>query len=78
MDLMVVFERRYPVILREFSLRQGSGGKGKYSGGDGVIRDVEFRILCQVSILSERRVYRPYGLHGGEDAEFNPSKAKLI
>ena len=68
--LMVVFERRYPVILREFSLRPGSGGKGKYPGGDGVVRDVEFRIPCQVSILSERRVYRPYGLHGGGDGEF--------
>jgi 5-oxoprolinase (ATP-hydrolysing) len=72
--LTVVFERRYPVILREFSLRPGSGGKGKYPGGDGVIRDIEFRIPCQVSILSERRVYHPYGLHGGEDAEFVPPK----
>ena len=69
MEVDVVFERRYPVILREFSLRAGSGGKGKYPGGDGVVRDIEFRIPCQVSILSERRVYRPYGLHGGEDAE---------
>jgi 5-oxoprolinase (ATP-hydrolysing) len=67
--LTIVFERRYPVILREFSLRPGSGGKGKYHGGDGVVRDIEFRIPCQVSILSERRVYRPYGLHGGDDAE---------
>ncbi|KAH6652935.1 hydantoinase B/oxoprolinase [Truncatella angustata] len=64
-----VFERRYPVILREFSLRKGSGGKGQHDGGDGVIRDIEFRIPVQVSILSERRVYRPYGLAGGEDAE---------
>jgi 5-oxoprolinase (ATP-hydrolysing) len=64
-----VFERRYPVILREFSLRAGSGGRGQHRGGDGVIRDVEFRIPVQVSILSERRVYHPYGLHGGEDAQ---------
>jgi 5-oxoprolinase (ATP-hydrolysing) len=64
-----VFERRYPVILRQFSLRPGSGGKGKYNGGDGVIRDIEFRIPVQVSILSERRVYHPYGLKGGEEAE---------
>lgn len=64
-----VFERRYPVILREFSLRAGSGGKGQHNGGDGVIRDIEFRIPLQVSILSERRVYRPYGLNGGEDAQ---------
>jgi len=64
-----VFERRYPVILREFSLRAGSGGVGQHKGGDGVIRDIEFRIPVQVSILSERRVYRPYGLHGGGDAQ---------
>ena len=63
-----VFERRYPVILREFAVRAGSGGKGQHWGGDGVIRDVEFRIPMQVSILSERRVYHPYGLEDGEDA----------
>lgn len=64
-----VFERRYPVLLREFSIRKGSGGNGQHHGGDGVIRDIEFRIPVQVSILSERRVYRPYGLEGGEDAQ---------
>ncbi|CAD0099444.1 unnamed protein product [Aureobasidium mustum] len=64
-----VFERRYPVVLREFSLRAGSGGKGQHQGGDGVVRDIEFRIPVQVSILSERRVYHPYGLAGGQDAE---------
>ncbi|CZT00714.1 probable 5-oxoprolinase [Rhynchosporium agropyri] len=62
-----VFERRYPVLLREFSLRPGSGGAGKHRGGDGVVRDIEFRIPVQVSILSERRVYHPYGLAGGGD-----------
>jgi len=64
-----VFERRYPVILREFKLREGSGGPGQHRGGDGVVRDIEFRIPVQVSILSERRVYHPYGLDGGEDAQ---------
>ena len=64
-----VFERRYPVILREFSLRAGSHGAGQHKGGDGVVREIEFRIPVQVSILSERRVYHPYGLAGGEDAQ---------
>jgi len=63
-----VLERRYPVILREFSLREGSGGEGQHRGGDGVVRDIEFRIPVQVSILSERRVFHPYGLEGGGDA----------
>jgi 5-oxoprolinase (ATP-hydrolysing) len=62
-----IFERRYPIILREFSLRTGSGGKGIKTGGDGVIRDVEFRIPVTASILSERRVVAPHGLHGGQD-----------
>ncbi|KAK5061148.1 hypothetical protein LTR84_007690 [Exophiala bonariae] len=64
-----VFERRYPVILRQFGIRKGSGGLGANKGGDGVIRDIEFRVPMQVSILSERRTYRPYGLHGGGDAQ---------
>ncbi|KAJ9226833.1 hypothetical protein DTO027B5_2049 [Paecilomyces variotii] len=64
-----IFERRYPVLLREFSIRHGSAGDGQHRGGDGVVRDIEFRIPVQVSILSERRVYRPYGLEGGEDAQ---------
>lgn len=64
-----IFERRYPVLLREFSIRKGSGGKGQHRGGDGVVRDIEFRIPVQVSILSERRVYHPYGMAGGEDAQ---------
>ena len=63
-----VFERRYPVLLREFSLRTESAGQGLHPGGEGVIRDIEFRIPVQVSILSERRVFRPYGLKGGGDA----------
>ncbi|KAL3474344.1 Hydantoinase B/oxoprolinase-domain-containing protein [Aspergillus californicus] len=61
-----VYELRYPVILRQFSIRQGSGGRGLYRGGDGVIRELEFRIPLAVSMLSERRVYQPYGLAGGE------------
>lgn len=63
-----VFERRYPVLLREFGLREGSRGNGQHPGGDGVVRDIEFRIPVQVSILSERRVYHPYGMEGGDEA----------
>jgi len=36
-------QNRYPVILRQFSIREGSGGRGKFKGGDGVIRELEFR-----------------------------------
>ncbi|CAG8940265.1 unnamed protein product [Penicillium salamii] len=62
-------ERRYPVILRRFCLRDGSGGAGMYPGGDGVIRDVELRLPMSVSILSERRSFAPYGMAGGMDGK---------
>lgn len=68
MDLEV-FERWYLVLLWEFFIRRGLGGKGQYRGGDGVVRDIEFRLLMQVLILSERRVYQLYGMVGGEDVE---------
>lgn len=48
-----MLERRYPVILHEFSLRAGSGGAGLYAGGDGVVREIEFLEPIQASILSE-------------------------
>lgn len=60
-----VYELRYPVILRRWTLRRGSGGGGLHRGGEGCVRDVEFRVPLQVSVLSERRVMRPYGLAGG-------------
>ncbi|KAG0051544.1 hypothetical protein BGZ83_003585 [Gryganskiella cystojenkinii] len=60
-----ILERRYPVILREFALRAGSGGKGLHPGGEGLVRDIEFLEPMEVSILSERRVFQPYGINGG-------------
>ncbi|GCF01482.1 5-oxoprolinase [Zygosaccharomyces mellis] len=64
-----IFERRYPVILREFSIRNGSGGQGKYFGGNGAVRDIEFRQPVEASILSERRVVAPHGINGGADGQ---------
>ncbi|GAM37330.1 oxoprolinase [Talaromyces pinophilus] len=64
-----VYELRYPVILRQFSIRKRSGGRGQYNGGDGSVRELEFRIPLSVSMLSERRVYRPYGMAGGESGQ---------
>lgn len=64
-----VFEKRYPVIIWEYSVRVGSGGNGFHKGGDGVIRDIEFTYPdLQVSCLMERRSLPPFGLLGGEDA----------
>ena len=62
-----VLEQRYPVRIREFSIRRGSGGAGAHRGGDGVVRRIEFLRPLEVSILSQRRgPYPPYGLRGGE------------
>ena len=62
-----VLEQRYPVRLLEFSIRRGSGGRGQFPGGDGVLRRIEFLAALDVSILSQRRgEYRPYGCQGGE------------
>ncbi|KAL5986167.1 5-oxoprolinase [Asimina triloba] len=62
-----IFEQRYPVILHKFGLRKNSGGNGLHKGGDGLIREIEFRRPVVVSVLSERRVHAPRGLNGGQD-----------
>lgn len=62
-----IFEQRYPVILHRFGLREGSGGAGLHRGGDGLVREIEFRRPVVVSILSERRVHAPRGLRGGRN-----------
>jgi 5-oxoprolinase (ATP-hydrolysing) len=62
-----VIERRYPVRVREFSIRRGSGGAGRHRGGDGVVRRLEFLRPLQVSLLTQRRgPFPPYGLAGGQ------------
>jgi len=61
-----ILETRFPVRLRQFRLRPGSGGAGARRGGDGVIREIELLAPMHVSILSERRTCRPFGLLGGQ------------
>ena len=61
-----VLELRYPVRLRSFSIRRGSGGAGSRRGGDGIVREIEFLEAVEISVVSQRRTRRPYGLAGGE------------
>ncbi|MBG1260979.1 hydantoinase B/oxoprolinase family protein [Nostoc commune] len=61
-----VLETRYPVLLESFSLRPDSGGKGQYSGGNGVVRRIRFLEPMTANILSGHRVVPPFGLNGGE------------
>ena len=60
-----VLESRYPVLLESFSIRQHSGGKGQYSGGNGVIRKIRFLESMTAGILSSHRIVSPFGLQGG-------------
>jgi 5-oxoprolinase (ATP-hydrolysing) len=60
-----VLEARFPVRLLEFSIRRGSGGAGRWRGGDGLVREIEILRPMRVAILSERRSRAPFGLKGG-------------
>ncbi len=64
-----ILELRYPVLLEEFGIRRGSGGKGKWSAGDGTYRRIRFLDRMACAILSGYRRVRPYGLDGGNQGE---------
>ncbi len=69
-------EYTYPIRVRRYALRTGSGGKGHHRGGEGLVRDIEFLCPATVTILSERRQTVPYGLQGGEPGR--PGRNVLI
>ena len=60
-------EARVPVRVRRFAIRRGSGGRGRWRGGAGLIRELEALAPLEVSVLSQRRERAPFGLKGGED-----------
>jgi N-methylhydantoinase B len=60
-------EYAYPIRLRKYSLRTGSGGAGLHTGGDGIIREIEVLTDAHVTMLADRRTRGPYGLAGGGD-----------
>jgi len=62
-------EYAYPLRVREYRIRKGSGGKGKQKGGDGTIREIETLADSRMALLADRRKRAPYGLSGGEDGE---------
>jgi len=62
-------EYAYPLRVREYRIRQHSGGKGKQNGGDGTIREIEALASANMALLSDRRKRAPYGLQGGADGE---------
>ena len=62
-------EYAYPLRVREYRLRQHSGGGGKHRGGDGVIREIETLVPARMSLLADRRKHGPYGLAGGKEGK---------
>ena len=58
-------EMHYPLRIRQYAIRRGSGGEGRHRGGDGIIKEYEFLAPAQLSVLSERRQSSPWGLQGG-------------
>ena len=69
-------EYAYPLRVREYKIRKGSGGNGRHKGGDGVIREIETLVSARMSLLADRRKRGPYGLSGGDDGK--PGSAAII
>ncbi|WOO41754.1 hydantoinase B/oxoprolinase family protein [Rubellicoccus peritrichatus] len=69
-----IMEHRYPVRLRCFAVRRNSGGKGLNEGGDGVVRAIEFLAPMSVSMLTQHRIEKPYGLEGGGEGMVGAQK----
>ena len=69
-------ETNYPMQVTTYTIRRGTGGEGKFRGGDGVVRALRLLTDAEVTILSERRTRGPYGLQGGEPGE--PGRNMLI
>lgn len=59
-------EMAYPFLVRRYAVRRGSGGKGRFTGGDGIVRELEALSPCEATLVTERRTSSPYGLQGGE------------
>ena len=71
-----ILEFRYPVLLEDFHIRKGSGGRGKWSAGDGVRRTIRFQERMDCTILSGHRQVRPFGLAGGEPGQLGENWAR--
>ena len=64
-----IFEHKYPARLNRYAIRKGSGGEGKFRGGDGIIRDITFLEPVYLSVLTQHRKEKPYGLNGGGEGK---------
>ena len=64
-----ILEWRHPVVLEDFRIRQNSGGRGQFNGGDGTLRRIRFLESMEVAMLSNHRIVPPYGMAGGHTGE---------
>ena len=64
-----ILETRFPVVVEDFHIRAGSGGKGQWTGGDGTSRTIRFREKMDCAILASHRKVRPFGVKGGEPGQ---------
>ncbi|HEV8630960.1 MAG TPA: hydantoinase B/oxoprolinase family protein [Thermoanaerobaculia bacterium] len=71
-----VLEHRFPVRLERFAIRRGSGGAGEHRGGDGAVRELTFLAPVALSVVTQHRLERPYGLAGGEPG--TPGRQRLL
>lgn len=73
-----VLEQRFPVLVEEFSVREGSGGKGQWRGGDGGTRRVRFLEPMRANMLANRRRVAPFGLAGGGDGQVGATRVERL
>lgn len=69
-------EFAYPLRMRRYGYRRGSGGAGIHRGGDGLVKELEILCDAEVTLLADRRKFRPYGLEGGEQG--SPGSARMV
>jgi len=73
-----ILEFRFPVVLEDFHVRRGSGGKGRWNAGDGTSRTIRFRQRMECAILSAHRKVRPFGMAGGEPGELGRTEVRRL
>ncbi len=73
-----ILETRFPVVLEDFHIRKGSGGKGEWSAGDGTSRTIRFRETMDCAILASHRRVRPFGVDGGEAGELGKTLVRRL
>ena len=73
-----ILELRFPVVLEDFHIRRGSGGRGAFCAGDGVSRTIRFLKAMEMAILSGRRRVRAFGVDGGDEGELGHNFVRRV